>query len=1441
MNIKKHISTLTALALLLSTACAAFAEGTDITALEELKSAFSSSGAYTLGGDINVTNSGITADMSIDGKGHTLRCAETGSGSMIYQNNDINSSFTNVVFEGTAKPEIGIWEGCGYMTLSDCTVTGFSVSTVRRAAIGSGSSGSGKQGTLTLNNVTFSDNGDFDINISDSATVNINEGTTLSKLRLQSAGAKLNIGENWSGEFEITMDGATSRTLGTVADSADISGITVSNEGYGVYNKDGALVISTAGGAELHFDMNSRTDLHHGSTGFLFGAAEINVPTIDLLYGLRPKVMIQKSLGGLQHPTGDSVRTRSSNKAAGAEDIQVYFQDIYLEWPYNAPYNSDGSLNVEGYIETCEQILYGTICDRADKDDEGAFSGNDGSYYKLNKALAEQYSYVLFNEPDNIWYKRNLSGLKDAWKKLYEAIKRIDPDARCAGPNFAAFNAGSYDSFLSYCKANNCLPEIITWHELTESSLTDFYNNYASVVSMVNKYYPAGTVPQIIVNEYAIHAHIGVPGRLVKWLSMFEDKNVDACMAYWAMANSFNELAADQNSPASAWWVYHWYAQMTGSQCTLTSPAFEDTMFYGTTAYDENINMAYVLFGGSEDSHGTETVYLDNMDSTTLAGANGAANVKVYGVSFAGQHGTVYKPDLIFDGAVNVSDNTLKIQVEDTNEMNAYFAVITSTDEEGAQMQDAHLHALSYEAEDAELIGGARAYDKTGWNVFAASGRREVGNINNTGDGVKFTVNVPESGIYNISMFYSLQAPYVNALTLQPDTNGQNRAIGKKLPFGVQIDDGAKETIYLDSTVTWNYRRHYDLDAELTKGEHTITFTQIIEDQSGLKNLILAADIDKLELEYIADITSRYDFEIDLMQETAFRDGSETRFTAVAPAAGYYSITGDGNFSLKKQTVDYAPDANTYSAVTTKDIPVESVVYLSKGANTIAVTGDARILKFSFEKDKTESASTVIKAEEMAIHGTKPYVADRPYAESGKVITELGIGQNASSEDRGEDNYAEFVINAPSAGVYDLAIRYSNDEPAPVMQKTDGSTYIHPYNIDLVERYAQVKINDAEPETVYFRNTMSWDSYNTVDMQAVLNEGENTVKIYNDNSYQFSPLVNSTAPEIDLITIARLSYNGEKAELYADHTDIDTTHLDEILTEAECKVKKTDLYSASSIAELSALINNIKGGGLNTQSDVNKAYNELKSAVSDLRPSALDLNKYYITSFSSGTADDPHKAFDGSVSTTWVANRINAPYVAYIVFYAGDNKVFDLGEITAQGDGNTKVLFLGTNSDSILEPPDGYTDDLAMKNNNLYRPFAERYSAQILGAGGGTLSQTPISGKYRYLIVAATTWSVTNIKELALCAAVEDENNCEAEVDIEKEANSAFANFYLKYNNIGDELYAYFAAYDKDSGTLVSVRSAEFSGDFMRLELPGDTDNYNYKAFIWNKDMKPIN
>ncbi len=1169
---KKLISVFCAVVMVFTSVSQCFSVFADtvktITNVDELKTALTTeeNTSYALAENktfrINKGNViGITSNTVLDGRGSTVECMTIENHAMLSQNNYVSTKFSNVKFVGNSKSEVGIWIGSGVMELKDCTVSGFSIKNGRKSAVAVGSNG-----VLNIDDTEFSNNSLYDVGLYDSGVLNLNgcsSDKTLNVL-IGSNFSEINIGDGWKGTLNITFISPIIRTLGTVNGIAD-NKINVTNDGYSVQNENGRLVVKSDKERAIRFDLSSREKLYKGSTGFLYGNAEINVPSVDLLYGLKPDTMVQKALGGLQHPTGDASRTRSSLIASGVRDMQIYFQDMYLEWPYDAP-KKNGNIDVDSYQKAVEKILYGMICKKVSVDTNGAFLGSDGNYYVLDEKRACQYSYVLFNEPDQIWYGGKPEELEKAWKQIYNAVRRIDPNARCAGPNYSGFSKSDYEHFIKFCKDNDCLPQLISWHELGDISMTDFYDHYDFTMRLVDEYYQNSPYqPQLIVNEYARHYDIGSVGGLIKWLAMLEDKDMSGCLAYWAMANSLNELAADQNSPTSSWWVYHWYAQMTGEQCTLTSPDFKDTRFYGVSSYDSDINMAYALFGGSEDENGTEVVYLDNLSSTELANSTGAVGVKIYAVSFSGQQGANYKPECIFDGAVSTADNSIRLQVNETDEMDAYFAVITRPDENAAvqNMNDTKISTLSYEAEDSQLLGGATAYSKIGWTAFATSGRADVGSINNNGDGVRFDITVPEDGKYTVSLFYSLQSPCVNPQTLEPDSNGQNRGIGKTLPFGMSVDGNALPDIYLESTVTWEYKNHCDVELNLTAGSHTITYTHINGDQGSKGNLQLVAAIDKLDVSQI-NTDNQYDFEIDLSEMSNFKTDGGYRLTVVAPAQGYYRINADQVVTLSRQSINYASDAKTESEISVYDIPVGDVVYLSKGANTISVTGSPTELSFVYDKEITEQGSTVITADELTLHGNNPVYKANNYANSGKVVSNVGIGQSPTSNESGNKNYILFKVDAKSEGMYNLSVRYSNNEPAPVMIKADGSTYIHPYNKDFVERYAQICVNDEKPQTAYFRNTLSWDTFKTLDVQVKLNRGINTIKIYNDNSYQFSKLVNSTAPEIDTITVTSLSYDGGAVTKIAKSDVSAHTFGSGVLTKAPaCSAEGVTSYTCS--------------------------------------------------------------------------------------------------------------------------------------------------------------------------------------------------------------------------------------------------------------------------------------
>lgn len=244
-SVRKIIAALMSISFIFTATVAVNAENGAISTKEQFQAALATGGSYELEADLeDMTNSGITADVKIDGKGRVLTSIQSDKNATIYQNAAVESNLNNMTVNGNEKADIGIWYGNGTGTLERMTIQNFAIDSGKCAAVAVGSSGGANYGTLNLNEVKFSNNSLYDVYVSDAAVLNINKGTELENLYIQNAGVTVNIGEGWDGEFVITMDNISETELGAVGAGADVSGITVLDDGYEVKNDNGVLKIS---------------------------------------------------------------------------------------------------------------------------------------------------------------------------------------------------------------------------------------------------------------------------------------------------------------------------------------------------------------------------------------------------------------------------------------------------------------------------------------------------------------------------------------------------------------------------------------------------------------------------------------------------------------------------------------------------------------------------------------------------------------------------------------------------------------------------------------------------------------------------------------------------------------------------------------------------------------------------------------------------------------------------------------------------------------------------------------------------------------------------------------------------------------------------------------------------------------------------------------------
>ena len=297
---------------------------------------------------------------------------------------------------------------------------------------------------------------------------------------------------------------------------------------------------------QITVGMDSDTGpVFHGASGALYGLSEDGVPGADLLAPLRIKTIAQKPPGGLQHPGGDADRAAPGFFAAGGELIFVLMQDIYPDWPYR-------DCGIDDYLATIKSMA--ASADR-------------------------RFAFIPFNEPDWIWYDlktadadsyhANRDRFLADWTAACQAIRSAG--ALVVGPNEAYFDTRFMPEFLAYAKANNVLPDIISWHELSPVSLQTYRMNYASFRAIERR---LGISPlPVAVNEYGNRRDLSCPGQLVQWIAMFEETKVYADLAYWDIAGNYSDNAVQHTIPNGSWWLLRWYGAMTGHTVRVTPPA----------------------------------------------------------------------------------------------------------------------------------------------------------------------------------------------------------------------------------------------------------------------------------------------------------------------------------------------------------------------------------------------------------------------------------------------------------------------------------------------------------------------------------------------------------------------------------------------------------------------------------------------------------------------------------------------------------------------------------------------------------------------------------------------------------------------------------------------------------------------------------------------------
>ncbi len=712
------------------------------------------------------------------------------------------------------------------------------------------------------------------------------------------------------------------------------------------------------------------------ASGYLYGVAENGVPDSAVVESIDVSSISQKVVDGLQHPIGDVDHV--APMLDNCDYITVYMQDCFDTWYYC--HDEIWELRNNGTYD-CEKFVRERFLPQVEE-----------AVNKLVKTdYADRLVYCLYNETDNaVWFGTPSPDgtwlmyddeakfrFYKAWKETYDLVRSIDPNAVIGGPGYCDFDLYELEHFLSFCQENNCMPDIMIYHELGDKSAL-FWEDHVDQYRELEEDLEIDDLP-IIVTEYGTMYECGAPSDMVKYISAIEKSGTWANAAYWRLANNLNDTVADNNSPNSNWWLFRWYADMEGylldskiidvmhsdfaNVIKYGYDRFHYEYFNGFGSMTEDKDEISVICGGSDY---TSYINLKHLGKTNLGKK---VNVKIESVCYEGLSGIVTKPTVVAEYTDRVVGGKLQVELENMDENTVYHVTITSAVNGTEDFYNDNL-PVRYEFEHGIRKGGTYTYD----SAYATTGELQgmVGGLENDGDSVSIDFEVEKDGYYDLSIIYGKHN----------DGKTPNDRIDAR---AIMTLDNATEDIYLPNTIKSEYTDKITFVRYLNKGKHTLTLAH------GDGTFV----VDSMLLKQ-----HEADTEVTLLHDSDRTNEATQSYLAVAKADGFYYMSTDfaGNFAID--------GAKAYT-------DGSAIIYLRKGLNYIDFESSKEITLAILESDES-NFNVNISADKMTL--TEGATLQNDHIEN--------ISCNGGS--------ASFKIYAEKSGNYRMTVSYSNNDEGGV-------------------------------------------------------------------------------------------------------------------------------------------------------------------------------------------------------------------------------------------------------------------------------------------------------------------------------------------------------------------------------------------------------------------------
>ncbi len=519
----------------------------------------------------------------------------------------------------------------------------------------------------------------------------------------------------------------------------------------------------------------------HVATGSLYGLTETLPTDIEKdVAPLKPNVFLSpaRSGSGRQQGIGGAFLVAPRVESIDAK-IQIRLADVLPGWPYKFQ-------NMDHWKNEVKSVI------------------ND----KLSSSNKNFDGYEIWNEPNDTWKSTTIDFNSGLWKETYQLIRQMDPTAKIIGPSYSWYNASKMEEFVKYCSQNNCMPDVISWHQWGSGGFAGAVENYRNLEKKYNV-----TPRAISINEYSSeeHSEEGCPGVSVPFIAKFERHGVESAMISWwfvPLPGRLGSLLTSNNERGGGWWLYKWYGDMSGYMTKVTPPNDKSDGVDGFAALDKKKGFASIVLGGN-------TLGDVNVNITGIPEAFGnKVNVDVEYVVWENKDKAVPSTTLESSKEYDVSGGKITVPVNIKNTKYGYRVYVTPIIPQ-APYKDAIAIPGKIEVENYDVGGAGKAYmDKDDENK-GSEYREDAVDIVKAGEGyavgytqegewLEYTVNMASAGELDLTVNYA--------------TTSENAG------FKLYIDgEAATDDIILPQGSDWETYSTFEADkVNLPAGEHVL-------------------------------------------------------------------------------------------------------------------------------------------------------------------------------------------------------------------------------------------------------------------------------------------------------------------------------------------------------------------------------------------------------------------------------------------------------------------------------------------------------------------------------------------------------------------------------------------------------------------------------------------